>query len=187
MLVNVCMFVFAFVCACVCFLWHANGGSPTVGPQRWVPTVGPNGGSPTVGPNGGSPGGLEPSELISAFKMHCVALQKCFGSELNARERRFSRLPMQVRDLYNRLQTCTDEQQRGNVKRLAWERKKAWIDSHRLDIIRNRVRRGGVFCTSKKLHTIRYISEGALKHAGIEGANLVARDFSNKWQCSNFK
>ncbi len=83
--------------------------------------------------------------------------------------------------MYKRLSECEHEHDRKQLQKAVWEARHQWWLGISNAITASKVARGGVICSSKKLHVIKSVSTGAADFAGEAGARLVVDDFETKW------
>ena len=105
------------------------------------------------------------------------------------KQRREKWLPTHIRQLYAALAGCTDENQRRNLQRLAWNARKEWILECCSKVLTDKVRRGGVPNRSKKLFDILGVvmPSSAISHSAIEWGSEVHRQFAGKWGCHDLQ
>ena len=123
------------------------------------------------------------AECVANFKRFCYDIQEQHGCQMSNRERSHKRLPMQILDMYNRVQRCADESDKQILKKLAWEARKRWFESQKLKVLCSRIKKGGVVQKSKKLHVITSVHVDGIETAGQVGAQAVCADFECKWAC----
>ena len=104
------------------------------------------------------------------------------GCKLTCRERRFNRIPLQVRDMFARVQRCETEAERDELRRLAWAAKKQWFQHTKLQLTATTIRQGRTVNRNSKLFGIKSIRDGNKLLGGLEGAKLVCEDFQSKWK-----
>ena len=80
--------------------------------------------------------------------------QALFSDTRPCSDRRRTRLPLQLRDLYARLAAATDEETRHQLQRQAWLFQKKMIEDSQLLKVVSAVKRGRVLQRSKKLYEV---------------------------------
>ena len=118
--------------------------------------------------------------FLAECQLQCADTRTCS-------ERRQERLPMQLRDLYARMSSCTTEQDRHVLQRLAWERvRKLHLDRRTL-AERRAVGSGRVLVKSKKLHSVKelILSDGSRTNQQDRWNPEVLQQFGTKWGHKN--
>jgi len=132
-----------------------------------------------------------PQHFDDLFDFHAflIRLQTAWADEQTCRDRRHERIPPKIRDLYDKISNCTLEADRRRLQKVAWNLGMQWFSDHRSRILCEKVRKGGVFNKSKKLHKIESIVLSDL-HAGRSGEHShdeqewcaeLGNQFRNKW------
>ena len=95
-------------------------------------------------------------EGMSATALHAQLLQvqsECADSR-SCQQKRYDRMPQELRDVYSRLAIETDEYQIVALRAEVWKLRKEWVAHARVQTLTEKVKNGSVLHRSKKLHTI---------------------------------
>ena len=121
------------------------------------------------------------SDLVKTFKNICVEAQSMWACQNTCSQRRTSRLPLQLRDVYSRISSATDEGQRLQLQKQAWQMRRKWVTDLRNRVSASNVSKGRVISKSKKLHHVKSVLISGVRSSGEAGANAIKQDFENKW------